>query len=121
VFKGKKMAGQMGNKQITMLNLRVVKTDVERGLIMVRGAVPGAKGGWILLRDAVKKPLPDDVPTPGSFRGGEKPKAEAKDAEAEAPEVEQAAAEETQAPEAENKADEAGDNNAPENKEGQDK
>jgi large subunit ribosomal protein L3 len=133
VFKGKKMAGQMGNKQITMLNLRVVKTDVERGLIMVRGAVPGAKGGWILLRDAVKKPLPDDVPTPGSFRGGNnggtKPKAEAEDSEADAPESEQAAAEdnagvpaeETQAPEAEKKADEAGDNDAPETEEGQDK
>ncbi|GBE42990.1 MAG TPA: 50S ribosomal protein L3 [Rhizobiales bacterium] len=70
VFKGKKMAGQMGNKQCTTLNLRVVRTDVERGLIMVRGAVPGAKGGWILLRDAVKKALPEGVPVPGAFRGG---------------------------------------------------
>jgi len=133
VFKGKKMAGQMGNKQITTLNLRVVKTDVERGLIMVRGAVPGAKGGWVLLRDAIKKSLPDDVPTPGAFRGGinggAKPEAEAEDAEADAPETEQAAseknteasAEETQAPEAEKKVDEAGENDTPETEEGQDK
>ena len=68
VFKGKKMAGHMGAERVTTLNLRVVKTDVDRGLIMVRGAVPGAKGGWVLLRDAVKKPLPDDAPTPGAFR-----------------------------------------------------
>lgn len=72
VFKGKKMAGQMGNTSVTTLNLRVVKTDTERGLIMVRGAVPGSKGGWVLLRDAVKKALPEDVPLPGAFRGGAK-------------------------------------------------
>ncbi len=133
VFKGKKMAGQMGNKQITTLNLRVVKTDVERGLIMVRGAVPGSKGGWVLLRDAVKKTLPDDVPIPGSFRGGSnggaKPKADADDTEAEVPEVEQTAAEDvaetpaegTKAPEADNKADEAGAKDASDTEEGQDK
>jgi large subunit ribosomal protein L3 len=46
----------------------VVQTDVERGLILVEGAVPGAKGGWITLRDAVKKKLPDGVPKPGKFR-----------------------------------------------------
>mgnify|MGYP002385783361 FL=1 len=67
VFKGKKMAGHMGDERITTLNLEVVKTDVERGLILVRGAVPGAKGGWVLIRDAVKKP-PKDAPTPGAFR-----------------------------------------------------
>jgi len=69
VFKGKKMAGQMGNRRVTTQNLRVVKTDPDRGLIMVRGAIPGAKGGWILLRDAVKKGLPEDAPMPGAFRG----------------------------------------------------
>jgi len=68
VFKGKKMAGHMGDVRVTTLNLKIVKTDVERGLIMVEGAVPGAKGGWILVRDAVKRPLPDGVPMPGSFR-----------------------------------------------------
>ena len=59
VFKGKKMAGHMGDVNVTTQNLRVVKTDPERGLIMIRGAVPGAKGGWVLLRDAVKRSLPD--------------------------------------------------------------
>jgi large subunit ribosomal protein L3 len=68
VFKGKKMAGQMGNERVTTQNLKVVKTDVERGLIMVEGSVPGAKGGWIMVRDAKKKALPDDVPTPGAFK-----------------------------------------------------
>jgi large subunit ribosomal protein L3 len=68
VFKGKKMPGQMGNVRITTQNLKVVKTDVDRGLIMVGGAVPGAKGGFLLVRDAVKRVLPDGVPTPGAFR-----------------------------------------------------
>ncbi len=67
VFKGKKMAGHMGAKRITTQNLEVMKTDAERGLIMVRGAVPGSKGGWVRINDAVKKALPDDVPMPGSF------------------------------------------------------
>jgi large subunit ribosomal protein L3 len=67
-FKGKKMAGHMGVDRVTTLNLKVVMTDVERGLVLVEGAVPGAKGGWITLRDAVKKALPKDVPTPGKFR-----------------------------------------------------
>ena len=68
VFKGKKMAGHMGNERVTSQNLKVVKTDIERGLIMVAGAVPGASGGWILVRDAVKRTLPDGVPRPGAFR-----------------------------------------------------
>lgn len=68
VFKNKKMAGHMGDVRVTTQNLKVVRTDVERGLIMVQGAVPGSKGGWILIRDAVKKKLPDEVPTPGAFR-----------------------------------------------------
>jgi len=55
VFKGKKMAGHMGSERVTTQNLVVVKTDVERGLVMVRGAVPGSKGGWVLVRDAVLK------------------------------------------------------------------
>jgi len=70
VFKGKKMAGHMGAARVTTLNLKVVKTDTDRGLIMVEGAVPGAKGGWIMIRDAVKKSLPEGVPIPGSFKGG---------------------------------------------------
>src|SRR5213083_3328181 len=67
-FKEKKMPGHMGVDRITTLNLRVVQTDVERGLILVEGAVPGSKGGWIRVRDAVKKPLPTDAPKPGKFR-----------------------------------------------------
>ncbi|MEO1695298.1 MAG: 50S ribosomal protein L3 [Pseudomonadota bacterium] len=67
VFKGKKMAGHLGAERVTTQNLRVVQTDTERGLIMIRGAVPGSKGGWVMVRDAVKQPLPADVPTPGAF------------------------------------------------------
>jgi large subunit ribosomal protein L3 len=67
-FKNKKMAGHLGVERVTTLNLKVVETDVARGLILVEGAVPGAKGGWILLRDAVKKPLPEAAPKPGKFR-----------------------------------------------------
>ena len=74
VFKGKKMAGHMGDERITTQNLVVAKIDVARGLVMVRGAVPGSKGGWVLVRDAVKKPAPKDLPKPGGF----KPRAEAK-------------------------------------------
>ena len=66
VFKGKKMAGHMGDCNVTIQNLRVVKTDPERGLIMIKGAVPGAKGGWVTLKDAVKKKLPDNIPYPTS-------------------------------------------------------
>jgi large subunit ribosomal protein L3 len=68
VFKGKKMAGHMGNVRVTTLNLEVVETDKERGLVLVRGAVPGTRGGWVLVRDAVKRPLPKEAPKPGSFR-----------------------------------------------------
>ena len=67
-FKNKKMPGHMGVERVTTLNLRVVQTDVERGLIMVEGAVPGSKGGWITVRDAVKKAAPKDLPKPGKFR-----------------------------------------------------
>ena len=76
VFKGKKMAGQMGHKQITTQNLEVVATDGERGLILVKGAVPGAEGGYVLVRDAVKKALPDGAPFPAAIRGAETPAAE---------------------------------------------
>jgi large subunit ribosomal protein L3 len=67
-FKNKKMPGHLGVERVTTLNLRVVQTDPARGLILVEGAVPGAKGGWIMLRDAVKKALPKDAPKPGKFR-----------------------------------------------------
>ena len=67
-FPGKKMAGHMGNERVTTQNLKVVRTDVERGLIMVEGSVPGSKGGWILVRDAVKRAAPAGLPLPGAFR-----------------------------------------------------
>lgn len=68
VFKNKKMAGHMGDRQRTQQNLEVVRTDAERGLIFVRGSVPGAKNGWLLVRDAVKLPLPEGLPFPGAMR-----------------------------------------------------
>ena len=67
-FKNKKMPGQLGGERVTTLNVKVVQTDVERGLILIEGAVPGAKGGWITVRDAVKKAPPKDLPKPGKFR-----------------------------------------------------
>ncbi|MCB5175631.1 50S ribosomal protein L3 [Microvirga lenta] len=67
-FKNKKMPGHLGVERVTTQNLRVVSTDVERGLILVEGAVPGVAGGWIFVRDAVKRKLPKDVPMPGAFR-----------------------------------------------------
>src|ERR1700683_1194261 len=67
-FKNKKMPGHLGVERVTELNLNVRQTDVARGLILVEGAVPGVKGGWITVRDAVKKKLPDGVPMPGKFR-----------------------------------------------------
>jgi large subunit ribosomal protein L3 len=67
-FKNKKMAGHLGVERVTTLNLKVVRTDVERGLILVEGAVPGHAGGYIHVRDAVKKALPKDAPKPGKFR-----------------------------------------------------
>ncbi len=70
VFKGKKMAGQLGDVQVTQQNLEVVSTDAERGLVLIKGAVPGAKGSYILVRDALKKALPEGVPMPGAVVGG---------------------------------------------------
>jgi large subunit ribosomal protein L3 len=70
-FKNKKMAGHLGVERVTTQNLRVVKLDVERGLILVEGAVPGVAGGWIHVRDAVKRKLPEGVPMPGKFRTGQ--------------------------------------------------
>ena len=77
VFKGKKMAGHMGDRRVTVHNLEVVATDAGRGIIMVRGAVPGAKGGLVLVFDAKKKPLPDGVPFPAAIRGAGAPDADA--------------------------------------------
>ncbi|MGF1543435.1 MAG: 50S ribosomal protein L3 [Parvularculaceae bacterium] len=67
VFKGKKMAGHMGARRRTTQNLEIVSVDEDRGLILVRGAVPGPKGGWVTIKDAVKRPMPDDAPTPAKL------------------------------------------------------
>jgi len=77
VFKGKKMAGHMGSVRVTTQNLQVVRTDSERGLIMGRGAVPGSRGGWVTIKDAVKKPQPDGVILPAALRSAAKAAAEA--------------------------------------------
>ena len=68
VFKGKKMAGHMGAARVTTQNLEVVSTDVDRGLIMIKGAVPGSKGGWVTVKDSVKKKAPDGLPFPAALR-----------------------------------------------------
>ena len=68
VFKGKKMAGHMGAARVTTQNLEVVKTDAERGIIMVKGAVPGSKGGWVTVKDAVKKPFPENAVLPAALK-----------------------------------------------------
>jgi large subunit ribosomal protein L3 len=69
VFKNKKMAGHMGDRQRTQQNLEIVRTDVARGLIFVKGSVPGAKNGWLMVRDAVKHPMPSEAPFPGALKG----------------------------------------------------
>ncbi len=68
VFKGKKMAGHMGAARVTTQNLQVVRTDADRGLIMVKGAVPGSKGGWVTIKDAVKKAAPENLPLPAALK-----------------------------------------------------
>ena len=71
VFKGKKMAGHMGDARTTVQNLAVHSTDAERGLILLAGAVPGSKGGYVLVSDAKKRPAPDGLPFPGAVRAAE--------------------------------------------------
>ena len=73
VFKGKKMAGHLGHARATVQNLEIVATDADRGLIMVKGGVPGPKGGVILLSDAKKRRLPDDAPFPAGLRASSGP------------------------------------------------
>ncbi len=82
VFKGKRMAGHMGDVRATSQNLLVVDVDTDLGIILVKGAVPGAEKGWVLIRDAVKKPLPKDAP----FPAGLKQAASTANAEEESPE-----------------------------------
>ena len=68
VFKGKRMAGHMGSTRVTTQNLEVVSTDTDRGLILVKGAVPGSKGSWIIVRDAIKIGIPENAPRPAGLR-----------------------------------------------------
>ena len=112
VFKGKKMAGHMGAVRVTTQNLQVVKTDASRGLIMIKGAVPGSKGGWVTIKDAVKKPFPENAILPAALKSAAEEAAKAAEeaaaqaaaeeaAAAEAAAAEQAAAEEAALKEAE--------------------
>ena len=112
VFKGKKMAGHMGAAKVTTQNLQVVRTDIDRGLIMVKGAVPGSKGGWVTVKDAVKKPLSENVIFPAALASAAKEAMKA----AEAAAAEAAAAEEAAAKaaaEAEQAAEDAAATEAP--------
>ena len=84
VFKNKKMAGHLGQDNRTTQNITVWRVDIERGLILVKGAVPGAEGGYVKIRDAIKKALPKDAPKPGGIRKSQVEAAPAP-AEAEAP------------------------------------
>tara|TARA_R110002124_G_scaffold42292_1_gene130304 strand:+ start:448 stop:1320 length:873 start_codon:yes stop_codon:yes gene_type:complete len=133
VFKGKKMAGHMGAVRVTTQNLQVVKTDSDRGLIMIKGAVPGSKGGWVTVKDAVKKPFPENAILPAALKSAaeeaakaaeEAAAAAAAEAEAEAKRLaeEQAAQEASALADAETsiEADKADDGAAePEKKEGE--
>ena len=93
VFKGKKMAGHMGAARVTTQNLQVVKTDSDRGLILVKGAVPGPKGGWVFVKDAVKKPFPDNAILPAALKSAKEEAAkQAEEAAAQAAAEEEAAA-----------------------------
>ncbi|MCF3934655.1 50S ribosomal protein L3 [Acuticoccus sp. M5D2P5] len=85
IFKGKKMAGHMGNVRVTTQNLTIARVDADRGLVLVKGAVPGSKGSWVMIRDAVKKATPDGIPMPGAFRMPESDEAPAEEAAGAAP------------------------------------
>lgn len=67
VFKNKKMAGHLGSEKITTQNLKIFLTDSEKGLIVIYGNIPGAKGAYVMIRDAIKKKRPDNAPYPGAI------------------------------------------------------
>jgi large subunit ribosomal protein L3 len=102
VFKGKKMAGHMGAERVTVQNLQIVSTDEDRGLVLVRGAVPGSKGGWVLISDAVKMAAPD-APFPAALKSGPVAEAAAEEAPAEEAAAETPAEETAEAGDEENK------------------
>jgi len=66
-FKNKKMAGHLGVERVTTLNLQVAAVDAEKGLLMIKGAVPGSKGGYVMVRDAVKRARHADAPYPAAL------------------------------------------------------
>ncbi len=100
VFKGKKMAGHMGAAKVTTQNLQVIRTDADRGLIMVKGAVPGSKGGWVTIKDAVKKPFPENAILPAALKSDAEAAAKAAEEAAAQAAAEEAAAAEAAAAEA---------------------
>ncbi|MBL4629224.1 MAG: 50S ribosomal protein L3 [Roseicyclus sp.] len=112
VFKGKKMAGHMGAAKVTTQNLQVVRTDTDRGLIMVKGAVPGSKGGWVTVKDAVKNPFPENAILPAALASAANAAAKAAE-EAAAAAVAEAEAAATEAAAAEQAAMEASEAEAP--------
>ena len=81
VWKGKKMAGQMGAKQRTTQHLEIVRVDAERGLVMMKGAVPGAEGGYLTIKDSIRRPTPADAPVPAALKADAAPAAEEAPAE----------------------------------------
>lgn len=94
-FKGKKMAGHLGQETVTTLNVTIWRIDTDRGLILVKGSVPGTEGSFVKIRDAVKSAAPEGLPTPGAFKkAGQAPVAAAEEA---APAVDEAPAAEVQA------------------------
>ena len=104
VFKGKKMAGQMGNERVTTQSLQIVAVDEEDGLILIKGAVPGPKSGWVTITDAVKKAIHTDAPFPAGLKADLSPVAE----EADVPAEDEAVVEEAkvEVPEAQEKTEE---------------
>ena len=100
VFKGKKMAGHLGAVRVTTQNLQVVRTDSDRGLIMVKGSVPGSKGGWVTIKDAVKKALPENVIYPAALKSAAEAAHRAAEEAAAAAAAEEEAAREAAAAEA---------------------
>ena len=76
-FKNKKMAGHLGAERVTVQSLQVISVDAESGVLMIKGAVPGSKGGFVLVKDAAKRPMPDGLPFPAALRGAPNAAAEA--------------------------------------------
>jgi len=72
-FKNKKMAGQLGAARVTTQSLEVISVDVDRGILLIKGSVPGSAGGYVLVKDAAKRKAPEGLPFPAALRGGALP------------------------------------------------